>query len=160
MKLKVIYPGTFDPITNGHVDIIKRASVLFSELVIAVASNAGKQPLLPFSKRIELVKQVVTPLKHVEVVGFDGLLVDLVKAQQAQIILRSLRGNGSELEYELQLAGMNRQLCQKIETIFLTSSEEFMFISSTAIREIAALGGDIVPFVPPIVAKTLQDCCE
>lgn len=156
MKKKAIYPGTFDPVTNGHIDIIHRASNIFPELVIAVAENKVKKPCLSLEKRIELLKDAVGQLPGVEVIGFECLLIDLVKQQKADIILRGLRAV-SDFEYEFQLAGMNRKLSKDIETVFLTPSEEHMFISSTLVREIAALGGDVSKFVPQKVVAALKE---
>ena len=152
MKLKAIYPGTFDPVTNGHIDIITRASQLFPELIVAVASNSAKRPFFPLNKRIELVQQAVGNLPGVSVMGFDNLLIHFVHEQQAHVILRGLRAV-SDFEYEFQLAGMNRKLSKKVETMFLTPSEDSMFISSTLVREIAVLGGDVTGFVPPVVVQ-------
>jgi pantetheine-phosphate adenylyltransferase len=155
MKHKAIYPGTFDPVTNGHVGIITRAARLFPELIVAVASNQAKHPYLTLSTRIELIKSVVGHLSNVSVVGFDNLLIDFAREQKASIILRGLRAV-NDFEYELQLAGMNRKLCQEIETLFLTPSEHLLFISSTLVREIAQFDGDISPFVPAAVVQALQ----
>ncbi len=151
MNKKAIYPGTFDPITNGHVDIIKRAATLFSKVVVAVASNPKKQPHIVWSERIALAKQCVGHIPGVEVIGFETLLIHFAREQGANIILRGLRAV-SDFEYEFQLAGMNRQLCPEIETLFLTPSENLMFVSSSLVKEVAAFGGDITPFVPPNVA--------
>ncbi|KTD26076.1 pantetheine-phosphate adenylyltransferase [Legionella israelensis] len=156
MKQKVIYPGTFDPVTNGHIDIIKRAAKLFPEMVIGVASNRAKQPFFPLQTRIRLVEESLKELTSVVVVGFDCLLIDFVKQQKASIILRGLRAV-SDFEYEFQLAGMNRKLSRHIETIFLTPSEDLMFISSTLVREIALLGGDVSQFVPENVVQALKE---
>lgn len=155
MKKKAIYPGTFDPVTNGHVDIICRAANIFPELVVAVASNKAKRPYLTLEMRIKLLKEVVGHLPGVQVVGFDTLLIDFVLEQKAGIILRGLRAV-SDFEYEFQLAGMNRKLSKEIETLFLTPSENLMFISSTLVREIAALDGDVSQFVPKVVVDELQ----
>lgn len=155
MKKKAIYPGTFDPVTNGHVDIISRAANIFPELVVAVASNKAKKPYLDLETRIRLLKEAVGHLPGVQVLGFDVLLIDFVLEQKADIILRGLRAV-SDFEYEFQLAGMNRKLSKQIETLFLTPSENLMFISSTLVREIAALNGDVSQFVPASVAKELK----
>lgn len=155
MQCKAIYPGTFDPITNGHIDIIKRAAALFPDLIVAVASNAAKRPFLPLNVRIELIQQALNDLPGVRVLGFDTLLMHFAHEQQARIIIRGLRAV-SDFEYEFQLAGMNRKLSTDIETIFLTPSEESMFISSTLVREIAILGGDISKFVPAVVVNALH----
>ncbi|STX44344.1 pantetheine-phosphate adenylyltransferase [Legionella donaldsonii] len=156
MKNKAIYPGTFDPITNGHVDIIARASRLFPEIVVAVASNQAKRPYLTLQTRIELIKTSVGHLPGVSVMGFDNLLIDFAREQKAGIILRGLRAV-NDFEYEFQLAGMNRKLCQEIETLFLTPSEHLLFISSTLVREIAQLDGDVSQFVPAAVVSALQE---
>ena len=155
MKQRAIYPGTFDPVTNGHVDIITRASRLFPEIIVAVASNALKRPFFPLSQRIEMIQATVGHLSGVRVVGFDSLLIHFVQEQQAGIILRGLRAV-SDFEYEFQLAGMNRQLSKHVETLFLTPSENFMFISSSLVREIASLGGDISGFVPSVVVDAFN----
>jgi len=155
MKKKAIYPGTFDPVTNGHVDIICRAANIFPELVVAVASNKSKKPFLDLETRIRLLEGAVGHLPGVKVIGFDILLIDFVLEQKAGIILRGLRAV-SDFEYEFQLAGMNRKLSKQVETLFLTPSENLMFISSTLVREIAALDGDVSQFVPEAVAKELN----
>ncbi|OGV28788.1 MAG: pantetheine-phosphate adenylyltransferase [Legionellales bacterium RIFCSPHIGHO2_12_FULL_35_11] len=155
MQNKAIYPGTFDPITNGHMDIITRAVKIFPELVVAVAVNSGKRPFFSLDERIKLVKESVSHIPGVSVVGFDCLLVNLAAEQNAGVILRGLRAV-SDFEFEFQLAGINRKLFKNIETVFLTPSEESMYISSTLVREIASLGGDIVKFVPKNVAVALQ----
>lgn len=155
MKQKAIYPGTFDPVTFGHVDIICRAAEIFPELVVAVASNKAKQPFLPLDIRIHLLEEVVGNIPGVKVVGFENLLIDFVKEQKAGIILRGLRAV-SDFEYEFQLAGMNRKLSKDIETLFLTPSENLMYLSSTLVREIASLNGDISQFVPEAVVRALQ----
>ncbi len=154
MKLKAIYPGTFDPVTNGHVDIIERAAKIFPELVVAVASNKTKRPLFSLEKRIHLIQETVAHLPGVQVLGFDNLLIDFIQEQKAQIILRGLRAV-SDFEYEFQLAGMNRKLYKEVETLFLTPSEHVMFISSTLVREIATLNGDVSQFVPACVVREL-----
>lgn len=155
MKSKAIYPGTFDPVTNGHVDIIGRAAKIFPELIVAVATNKAKKPFLPLETRIRLLQETLADLPSVQVMGFDNLLIDFAQEQKATVILRGLRAV-SDFEYEFQLAGMNRKLYQNIETIFLTPSEHAMFISSSLVREIANLDGDISQFVPPCVAEELK----
>ncbi|MFJ1269400.1 pantetheine-phosphate adenylyltransferase [Legionella lytica] len=155
MKSKAIYPGTFDPVTNGHVDIIGRAANIFPELIVAVATNKAKKPFFPLETRIRLLQESVADLPGVQVMGFDNLLIEFAQEQKATVILRGLRAV-SDFEYEFQLAGMNRKLSQNIETIFLTPSERAMFISSSLVREIANLHGDISQFVPPCVAEELQ----
>lgn len=154
MKQKAIYPGTFDPVTNGHVDIITRAANIFPELVVAVATSANKRPFFDLETRIRLLEESVGHLPGVKVLGFDTLLIDFVKEQNAGIILRGLRAV-TDFEYEFQLAGMNRKLSKEVETLFLTPSENLMFISSTLVREIALLGGDISQFVPIGVVNAL-----
>lgn len=155
MKNKAIYPGTFDPITNGHLDIITRASRLFPELIVAVACSSAKQPAFSFDLRIELAQEAVANLSGVTVLGFDTLLMDFVHQQHAGVILRGLRAM-SDFEYEFQLAGMNRKLSKEVETLFLTPSEDAMFISSSLVREIVRFGGDVSQFVPVGVIKALQ----
>lgn len=154
MHNKVIYPGTFDPITNGHIDIIKRAACIFPKVIVAVAASKVKSPCFELPERKALIIKATQDIPEVEVVSFDGLLINFAKKQQANVILRGLRAV-SDFEYEFQLAGMNRKLSKDIETIFLTPSEESMFISSSLVREIAALGGDVAKFVPAVVAKSL-----
>lgn len=152
----VLYPGTFDPITNGHFDLIERAARLFDKVIVAVAKSSGKNPLFTVEQRVELAKQVITPLENVEVCGFSGLLVDFARQKQANVLLRGLRAV-SDFEYEFQLANMNRRLAPEIESLFLTPAEQYSFISSTLVREIAALGGDVDEFVPEAVKLALQN---
>ena len=154
MNRKAVYPGTFDPMTNGHLDIIRRASGLFDEIIVAVAPSHAKNPFFNIEERIALLEKALENLTNVTVVGFDCLLIDFVKQQNANIILRGLRAV-SDFEYEFQLAGMNRKLSKDVETIFLTPSEEYMFISSTLVREIASLNGDVSQFVPQHVLEAL-----
>lgn len=156
MKRKAIYPGTFDPVTNGHIDIIKRAAKIFPDIVVAVADNALKRPYFPLSTRIELIEESLAGISGVTVLGFNSLLMDFVHEQKAEIILRGLRAV-NDFEYEFQLAGMNRKLSQDIETIFLTPSEHLMFISSTLVREIAFFNGDISQFVPLAVVEAFKN---
>lgn len=155
MKHRAIYPGTFDPVTNGHVDIIRRATKIFSEVVVAVASNDAKRPFFPLATRIQLIKDALSDLTNVSVMGFNNLLIDFVQEQKAGVILRGLRAV-NDFEYEFQLAGMNRKLSPDIETVFLTPSEHLMFISSTLVREIANLKGDVSQFVPACVSEALK----
>ncbi|ASQ44919.1 pantetheine-phosphate adenylyltransferase [Legionella clemsonensis] len=155
MKHKAVYPGTFDPVTNGHIDIITRAAKIFPELVVAVASNETKRPYFPLETRIAFIKEALGNLPGVEVIGFDCLLIDFVQEQKAGIILRGLRAV-NDFEYEFQLAGMNRKLSKDIETLFLTPSEHVLFISSTLVREIAQLGGDVSQFVPSSVERAFH----
>ncbi len=152
--IKAIYPGSFDPITNGHIDVIKRASRIFDQVTIAVSQNINKKSFLSEKEKIEAINLSLEGLKNVEVIAFDSLLVDFAKANNAQIILRGLRAV-SDFEYEFQLAGMNKHLDKNIETFFLTPSEEFSNISSSLVREILMLGGDISSFVPQKVEKIL-----
>ena len=151
----VIYPGTFDPITNGHSDLVGRASRLFDRIVVAVAASPKKKPLLTLDERVGLAQTALSHLPNVEVIGFDCLLANLVRDQQANIILRGLRAV-SDFEYEFQLANMNRKLAPQAESLFLTPAEHLSYISSTLIREIAVLGGDVDQFVHPAVASALK----
>ena len=152
--IKAIYPGSFDPITNGHIDVIKRASRIFDQVTIAVSQNISKKSFLSEKEKIEAINLSLEGLKNVEIIAFDSLLVDFAKSINAQIILRGLRAV-SDFEYEFQLAGMNKHLDKNIETFFLTPSEEFSNISSSLVREILMLGGDISSFVPQKVEKIL-----
>ena len=152
--LKAIYPGSFDPITNGHIDVIKRASRIFDQVTIAVSQNINKKSFLSEKEKIEAINLSLEGLNNVEIIAFDSLLVDFAKSINAQIILRGLRAV-SDFEYEFQLAGMNKHLDKNIETFFLTPSEEFSNISSSLVKEILLLGGDISSFVPKKVEQTL-----
>ncbi|MFV0275916.1 MAG: pantetheine-phosphate adenylyltransferase [Parahaliea sp.] len=152
---KVIYPGTFDPITNGHVDIVERAASLFNEVVVSIAHSEKKKPLFTLEERVELARNCLAHLENVTVVGFNILLIHFVRQQGARCILRGLRAV-ADFEYEFQLANMNRAMHPEFESIFLTPSEHLSFISSSLVREIASLGGDITPFVPPLVATALE----
>jgi pantetheine-phosphate adenylyltransferase len=156
MQITAIYPGTFDPITNGHLDLIARASRLYHKIIVAVAVNRGKAPLFSLEERITLAKAVTSEYSNVQVLGFNALLADFARQQGAQVILRGLRAV-SDFEYEFQLAGMNRHLAPHVETMFLTPAEQYAFISSTMIREIAQLNGDVSCFVPEIVHQNLID---
>ncbi len=155
MSAAALYPGTFDPITNGHADLIRRAVRLFDRVIVAVAANPKKQPLFSLKERVELARAVLAEHERVTVVGFDNLLVDFARAQGAQVILRGLRAV-SDFEFEFQLAGMNRRLAPEIETVFLTPSEQETFISASLIKEIALLGGDVTAFVDMRVAAALK----
>ncbi|HFD33299.1 MAG TPA: pantetheine-phosphate adenylyltransferase [Gammaproteobacteria bacterium] len=141
-----VYPGTFDPITNGHTDLIERASRLFDKVIVAIAANPSKKPAFTLEERVNMAKTVTSHLKNVSIVGFDSLLVHFVRDNDAQVILRGLRAV-SDFDYEFQLAGMNRRLDRDIETIFLTPAEKYAYISSSLVREIASLGGDVSEFV-------------
>jgi pantetheine-phosphate adenylyltransferase len=149
-----VYPGTFDPITNGHVDLVLRASSLFEKIVIGVAASPGKGPALPLEQRVELARLALADIPNVEVRGFDSLLATFVRDEGAGVVLRGLRAV-TDFEYEFQLASMNRHLIPQAETLFLTPAEQHSFISSTLVREIARLGGDVSAFVPPAVAQAL-----
>ena len=156
MKTIAIYPGSFDPITNGHIDLIHRACKLFDEVIIAITQNVNKTSLLSVDQRIESVKASIKSINNTRVLGFDSLLVDFARDHNAQIIIRGLRAV-SDFEYEFQLSGMNKRLNPKIETLFMTPSEEFANISSSLVREIFLLGGDISAFVPAPVEKILHN---
>ncbi|WP_221793764.1 pantetheine-phosphate adenylyltransferase [Oceanobacter mangrovi] len=151
----VVYPGTFDPITNGHTDLVERAARMFDHIIVAVAANPKKRPMLDLERRVDLASEVLSHLRNVEVVGFDNLLAEFVRQRNANIILRGLRAV-SDFEYEFQLANMNRVLAPNVESMFLTPAEKYSFISSTLVREIASLQGDVSNFVHPVVAKALQ----
>ena len=150
----IVYPGTFDPITNGHIDLVERASRLFAKIVIGIASNSSKNPLFTVEERIVLATECLQNIPNVEIHGFDYLLVNFVKDVKADGIMRGLRAV-SDFEYEFQLANMNRALSPDIESIFLTPSEKFSYISSSLVREISSLNGDVSQFVPPNVAMAL-----
>ncbi len=157
MQLRsVVYPGTFDPVTNGHTDLISRAARLYDQVVVAVAENTAKTPLFPAAQRVALLHSVVSEYPNVEVVSFAGLLVEFTRARQMTVILRGLRAV-SDFEYEFQLAGMNRRMAPDIETVFLTPAEQYAYISSGLVKEIARLGGDVSTFVAPSVYAALQD---
>ncbi|HYL88758.1 MAG TPA: pantetheine-phosphate adenylyltransferase [Burkholderiales bacterium] len=153
--IKAVYPGTFDPLTRGHEDLVRRAATLFDTLILAIADSKAKRPFFTVDERIAIAKEVLAGVKNVKVVGFSGLLIDFVREEKARVVLRGLRAV-SDFEYEFQLAGMNRHLYPEMETIFLTPSEQHMFISATLVREIASLGGDVSQFVHPVVAKRLK----
>ena len=156
MNITAIYPGTFDPITNGHIDLVHRASKLFEHVIVAVAINPTKTPAFNLAERVVLAKKTLADLPNVEVCGFEGLLVDIAREKQAQVIIRGLRAV-SDFEHEFQLAGMNRHMEPNVETMFLTPAEQFSYISSSLVREVAALGGDVSAFVAPCVAQALAN---
>ena len=154
MKTIAIYPGSFDPITNGHVDLIHRACKLFDEVIIAITQNTNKDSFLSINQRVKAVESAIEPLTNTRVLSFDSLLVDFAREHNAQIIIRGLRAV-SDFDYEFQLSGMNKRLNPAIETLFMTPSEEFANISSSLVREIFSLGGDISQFVPESVKTIL-----
>lgn len=157
MQLRsVVYPGTFDPVTNGHTDLISRAARLYDRVVVAVAENTAKTPLFPAARRVALLHEVVCEYPNVEIVAFTGLLVEFARMRKMTVILRGLRAV-SDFEYEFQLAGMNRRMAPDIETVFLTPAEQYAYISSGLVKEIARLGGDVSTFVAPSVYAALQD---
>ncbi|MDQ6630496.1 MAG: pantetheine-phosphate adenylyltransferase [Verrucomicrobiota bacterium] len=151
----VIYPGSFDPLTNGHLDVIQRAAKLFDRVIVAVAKNESKKPLFSLKERLALVATAVKPFSQVEADSFDGLLVDYVEANSGQAIIRGLRAV-SDFEFEFQLALMNRKLNQRIETIFMMPKDTYTFLSSGIVKEIASLGGEVSSFVPAHVQRALQ----
>ena len=153
--IKAVYPGTFDPLTRGHEDLVRRASTLFDSLILAVADSKAKRTFFTMEERVAMAREVLGELKNVEIVGFSGLLIDFVRQHGARVVLRGLRAV-SDFEYEFQLAGMNRSLYPDFETMFLTPSEQHMFISATLVREIASLGGDVSKFVHPSVQIRLS----
>ncbi len=155
MTIRAVYPGTFDPITNGHEDLIQRASRLFNVVVVGVAHSQAKRPFFALDERVGLATEVLAPYKNVTVLGFTGLLTEFVREQDATVILRGLRAV-SDFEYEFQLAGMNRRLAPGVETLFLTPSDKYLFLSATIVREIAVLGGDITAFVHPLTAERMR----
>jgi len=156
MTIKAIYPGTFDPVTNGHSDLIIRASKLFSEVIIGVAASPSKKPRFDLEQRVAMIEQVTQDLPNVSVVGFTGLLVDFAKQHQAKVLIRGLRAV-SDFEYEFQLANMNRRLSPELESVFLTPAEENSFISSTLVKEVALHQGDVSQFVHPVVKTALEN---
>ncbi|HEX9685098.1 MAG TPA: pantetheine-phosphate adenylyltransferase [Burkholderiales bacterium] len=154
MNNKAVYPGTFDPITLGHEDLIRRAARLFDTLIVAIADSGAKRPFFTRDERVEMAREALNSLKNVEVVGFSGLLMHFVQQHKARVVIRGLRAV-SDFEYEFQLAGMNRGMYPDVETLFLTPGEQYMFVSATIVREISVLGGDVSKFVAPHVAKRL-----
>jgi len=154
MGHRAMYPGTFDPFTNGHNDLVRRACGIFDKVVVAIAANPGKAPLFPLELRIELARAVLADVPNVEVTGYTGLTVEFARKHGLKVMMRGLRAV-SDFEFEFQLATMSRHLTDQVETVFLTPTEQFNFISSTLIREIASLGGDVSKFVHPLVAEAL-----
>ena len=150
-----IYPGTFDPITRGHEDLVRRAASLFDKLILAIAESPSKKPRFPLAERVDMANEILADVANVEIVGFNPLLMDFVHEREAKVIVRGLRAV-SDFEYEFQMAGMNRSLYPEVETVFLTPGEQYMFISATMVREIARLGGDVTKFVHPCVQKRLR----
>ena len=152
--IRAIYPGTFDPLTRGHEDLVRRASKLFDTVILGVADSRVKKPFFSLEERLQIAREVLADLRNVEIVGFTGLLIDFARQQNARVVVRGLRAV-SDFEYEFQLAGMNRNLNPDMETVFLTPSEQHMFISATLVREIAMFGGDVSKFVHPVVRQRL-----
>ena len=155
MKRNAIYPGTFDPITNGHHDLVRRAASIFDRVIVAIAANPNKTPMFPLDARVDLARRVLDDLPNVQVMGYSGLTVEFARKHNGAVIVRGLRAV-SDFEFEFQLANMSRHLERDIETVFLTPQEQFTFISSTLVREIAVLGGDVHKFVHPIVEAELK----
>jgi pantetheine-phosphate adenylyltransferase len=155
MKPNAVYPGTFDPITNGHHDLVRRAAGIFDRVIVAIAASPTKTPMFPLAMRVDLARRVLSDLPNVEVHGYAGLTVDFARQYQGAVIVRGLRAL-SDFEFEFQLANMSRHLDRNFETVFLTPQEQFTFISSTLVREIAVLGGDVHEFVHPIVEAELK----
>ena len=154
-SLKVVYPGTFDPVTLGHEDLVRRAANLFPHVIVAVAGSSNKRTMFSLDERVMMTKEVFINLSNVEVIGFSSLLMQFVQSQNAQMVIRGLRAT-ADFEYEFQLAGMNRKLYPQFETLFLTPSEQFMFISSSLVREVATLGGGVHAFVSPTVEVAIK----
>ena len=153
-KRVAIYAGTFDPLTRGHEDLVRRAVNLFDHVIVAIAASLSKHPFFSLEERVLMAKEVLAPYKNAEVCSFEGLLMDFLHEREAKVILRGLRA-ASDFEYEFQMAGMNRNLFPEVETVFLTPSEQYMFISATMVREIAILGGDVSKFVQPSICQRL-----
>ena len=152
--IRAVYPGTFDPLTRGHEDLVRRAATVFDALIVGVADSRAKRTFFTVRERVEMAREVLGDLPNVQVAGFSGLLIDFIRQHDARVVLRGLRAV-SDFEYEFQLAGMNRSLYPDFETMFLTPSEQHMFISATLVREIATLGGDVSKFVDPVVRAKL-----
>lgn len=159
MTVSAMYPGTFDPITLGHEDLVRRAARLYERVVVAIAANTGgKAPMFTFGERVELASAALSDIPNAEVMGYEGLTVDFARENDLAVIIRGLRAV-SDFEYEFQLANMNRHLTEEVETVFLTPTEKYTFISSSLVREVAALGGDISEFVSPKVQEALLQRC-
>ncbi len=152
---RAVYPGTFDPLTLGHEDVVKRAAKLFDEVILAIAESSAKRPLFSLDERVQIATQLLEPVRNIKVVRFSGLLTEFLKKQGADVILRGLRAV-SDFEYEFQMAGMNRKLLPRVETVFLTPSDSYMFVSASIVREIATMGGDVSQFVSPLVVEKMQ----
>ncbi|SEQ86602.1 Phosphopantetheine adenylyltransferase [Nitrosomonas sp. Nm51] len=153
---RAVYPGTFDPVTRGHEGLVRRAARLFDQVIVAVADSSGKNPFFSLEERVDMATQVLSGCDNVTIIPFSGLLMDFLRQHDAKIILRGLRA-ASDFEYEFQMAGMNRSMYPDVETLFMTPSEQYMFVSATIVREIALLGGKADKFVHPIVAQRLHD---
>ncbi len=156
MDITAIYPGTFDPITLGHIDVASRAAKMFDQLIIGVAASPGKQPHFDLAQRCDMVEQVLSHCSNVRVETFSGLLVDFARQQKASVVVRGLRAV-SDFEYEVQLANLNRQMEPEVETVFVAAASQYTFVSSSIVREIAALGGDVSKFVDPLVERALKE---
>jgi pantetheine-phosphate adenylyltransferase len=155
MKRNAVYPGTFDPITNGHHDLVRRAATIFNRVVVAIAANPNKAPMFSLERRVAMARAVLADVPNVEIMGYSGLTVDFARQNDLAVVIRGLRAV-SDFEFEFQLANMSRHLSRDIETVFMTPQEQFTFISSTLVREIAVLGGDVSEFVHPAVAAELR----
>jgi pantetheine-phosphate adenylyltransferase len=156
MSIAAMYPGTFDPVTRGHEDLVRRAARIFDRVVVAIAANPGKQPMFDLEERVALAKAVLADIPEAEVMGYEGLTIDFAREHGLGAIIRGLRAV-SDFEYEFQLANMNRHLTDEVETVFLTPTERYTYISSSLVREIAMLGGDVGEFVSPVVEKALLE---
>ncbi|MBX3661457.1 MAG: pantetheine-phosphate adenylyltransferase [Burkholderiales bacterium] len=155
MNNKAVYPGTFDPMTLGHEDLVRRAARLFGHVVLAVADSRTKRPMFTLAERIDIARDALKDVKNVSVEGFSGLLMDFVRKHKATVVVRGVRAV-SDFDYEFQLAGMNRKLHPDVETVFMTPGEEYMFLSATLVREISVMGGDVSKFVSPVIAGRLK----
>src|SRR5574341_157850 len=155
MKRIAVYPGTFDPVTNGHIDLVERSLRIFDEVIVGIAANPKKQPLFSLDERISMFKYATSRFKHLVIEGFDGLLVDYIKRKEAVATIRGLRAV-SDFEYEMQMALMNRRLDSMIETVFMMPSEEYSFITATIVKEVASYGGDVSSLVPKVVVERLK----